>query len=141
MQTEENQFKTKEEKEKHADEVRNEGLNMLAAKKDANQEIDLEIEAPGAANKVAEEGAQTIQNEEEYVNLKNQLEAARKNPANAIGEGGFMIALKDPKEFDNTIRVVVLDGPNKEESIKEDKFDTKDQYQTKQASYSMATTL
>jgi hypothetical protein len=31
------------------------------------EEIDLEIESPGAANKVAEEGAKTIQTEEEFV--------------------------------------------------------------------------
>ena len=29
------------------------------SKEEENQEVDLEIEAPGAANKVAEEGAQT----------------------------------------------------------------------------------
>lgn len=29
------------------------------SKEEATQEVDLEIEAPGAANKVAEEGAQT----------------------------------------------------------------------------------
>jgi len=39
--------------------VRNEGILKPAKKDDENQEVDLEIEAPGAANKVAEEGAQT----------------------------------------------------------------------------------
>lgn len=40
--------------------MRNEGILKPKAKDDQNQEVDLEIEAPGAANKVAEEGAETI---------------------------------------------------------------------------------
>jgi len=44
---------------KHAEKVRNEGL-MQKKTDDANAEVDLEIEAPGAANSVAEEGAKTI---------------------------------------------------------------------------------
>ena len=42
--------------------MRNEGLENLNRSEDEknNSEIDLEIEAPGAANKVAEEGAKTI---------------------------------------------------------------------------------
>jgi hypothetical protein len=57
----EKRFKTKEEKDKHAKEVREEGLKNLRSLKDENSiEVDLEIEDPGAANKVAEEGAQTI---------------------------------------------------------------------------------
>ena len=51
--------KTKEEKQKHNDEVRNEGILKPKDKDENTKEIDLEIEAPGAANKVAEEGAQT----------------------------------------------------------------------------------
>lgn len=39
--------------------MRNEGIMKPKSKEDQNQEVDLEIEAPGAANKVAEEGAQT----------------------------------------------------------------------------------
>jgi hypothetical protein len=39
--------------------VRNEGLLKPNTKVDQNVEVDLEIEAPGAANKVAEEGAET----------------------------------------------------------------------------------
>jgi len=54
--------------EQHSDQVRNEGLEVLAEKKKESteedqlsaQEVDLEIEAPGAANKVAEEGSLTI---------------------------------------------------------------------------------
>lgn len=52
-------FKSKEEKLKHEDEVRNEGILKPRVKVDENLEVDLEIEAPGAANKVAEEGAMT----------------------------------------------------------------------------------
>lgn len=39
--------------------MRNEGILKPKNKEDQTQEVDLEIEAPGAANKVAEEGAQT----------------------------------------------------------------------------------
>ena len=39
--------------------MRNEGILKPKSKEDVNQEVDLEIEAPGAANKVAEEGAET----------------------------------------------------------------------------------
>jgi hypothetical protein len=56
-------FKNKEEREKHAESVRNEGIAAVKAsraQKANNTEIDLEIEAPGSANKVAEEGAKTI---------------------------------------------------------------------------------
>ena len=53
---------TKKEKEDHAESVRNEGLVNLQQSEEekTNAEIDLEIEAPGAATKVAEEGAKTI---------------------------------------------------------------------------------
>jgi hypothetical protein len=65
-------FKTKEEKIAHDDKVRNEGLKLMMFKPKesvANQETDLEIEEPGAANSVAEEGAKTIQSEDEYEKL------------------------------------------------------------------------
>ena len=42
---------------KHEEDVRNEGIMKPKSKEDNSQEVDLEIEAPGAANKVAEEGA------------------------------------------------------------------------------------
>lgn len=45
-----------EEKKKHTEQVRNEGL-LPHDKSDTQIEIDLEIEDPGAANKVAEEGS------------------------------------------------------------------------------------
>lgn len=54
----------------------------------AGTEIDLEIEAPGAANKVAEEGAKTIQTEAEFKSLLTKLMIARSKPENKIGEGG-----------------------------------------------------
>lgn len=63
-------LKTKDDKEKHAEVVRNEGLLKAKNFDDYSQEIDLEIEAPGAANKVAEEGAQTVQSSQEYTNLQ-----------------------------------------------------------------------
>jgi hypothetical protein len=57
-------FKSKEEKIAHDDKVRNEGLKLLMFKPKNSaaqqQETDLEIEEPGAANSVAEEGAKTI---------------------------------------------------------------------------------
>lgn len=64
-------------------------------KDDDNQEVDLEIEAPGAANKVAEEGAQTPPTAD-YQKLNAQLEEARKKPENKLGQGGFAINFKDP---------------------------------------------
>ena len=59
----------------------------------------MEIEDPGAANKVAEEGSLTIQTENEYKALKEKLENDRKNSEYYLGEGGFYIDLKDPAEF------------------------------------------
>lgn len=67
---------TKEEKKKHYEQVRNEGIiQALIQKKskkavsDDSVEINLEIEEPGAANAVAEEGAMTIQDQSEYQKL------------------------------------------------------------------------
>lgn len=73
--------------------MRNEGLVDLQQSEEEkqNSEIDLEIEAPGAANKVAEEGAKTIQNMAEYSELLKKLMIARSNPENKIGEGGQFI--------------------------------------------------
>jgi hypothetical protein len=45
-----------------ADKVRNEGLGSTDPEQADGQEIDLEIEAPGSAQKVSEEGSKTIQN-------------------------------------------------------------------------------
>ena len=74
----------------------------------AGTEIDLEIEAPGAASKVAEEGAKTIQTEEEFRKMIMKLSIARANPDNKIGEGGQMIELKAPKEYADTMKIIVL---------------------------------
>ena len=58
--------KVKREHKEHSDEVRNEGLENIKSKHHGldssftEQEVDLEIEAPGAATKVAEEGSLTI---------------------------------------------------------------------------------
>ena len=80
-------FNTKEEKVAHDDKVRNEGLKlmMFKPKHESTQEVDLEIEDPGAANSVAEEGAKTIQSEKEFEELDKQLEEARKKKENALG--------------------------------------------------------
>lgn len=52
--------------------MREEGLNQIteSKKSDNSQEIDLEIEAPGAANTVAEEGASIITSQEDFANLE-----------------------------------------------------------------------
>jgi hypothetical protein len=133
-------FKTKEERMKHADQVRNEGL-MQKKTEDANSEIDLEIEAPGSANSVAEEGAKTIQSADEFQNDVKTLAAARKKPENKLGKGGFQIELKDPKTFENSMAIVLLDNPEDENSIKVEKFDSSDANQSKQASMAMALAL
>ena len=63
--------------------------------------------------------------------LKDQLKYAREKKSNKLGKGGFLIDLKDPKQFENTMRVVVMNDPKQSESkIKAEKFDTKDQAQT-----------
>jgi hypothetical protein len=57
---------SKKERAVHAEEVRNEGLlESKKPKEDADHEVIMEIEDPGAANKVAEEGAKMI-SETEY---------------------------------------------------------------------------
>jgi hypothetical protein len=53
-------FHSKAEKIAHNDQVRNEGLKLMMFKSKKEEEIDLEIEDPGAATSVAEEGAKTI---------------------------------------------------------------------------------
>jgi hypothetical protein len=127
---------------KHDAKVREEGLHIIHMKNEKKQEVDLEIEDPGAANSVAEEGAKTIQSEEEYKKLDKQLNEARKDPENALGKGGFLIDLKNPKEFSDSMRVVIMTKPDQDEkNIKAERFDTKDQAQTQTASMAMAMTL
>ena len=114
---------------------------MPKNKDEQNQEIDLEIEAPGAANKVAEEGAQTPPTTE-FSKLSQQLEEARKKPENQIGNGGFSIDFKDPASFENTMKVLVFQDSNKnEDMIKVENFDTHDSAQTQTASLAMALSL
>jgi len=52
---------TPEQKKKHQEDVRNEGLIVAKAPKLENHiQVDLEIDEEGAANKFLEEGAPTI---------------------------------------------------------------------------------
>jgi hypothetical protein len=126
---------------KHEDEVRNEGILKPKSKDDQNQEVDLEIEAPGAANKVAEEGAQTPPTAE-FQRLSAQLTEARKKAENQIGKGGFLINFKDPATFENTMKVLVFNDEKKNENaIKVENFDTHDTAQTQTASLAMAMSL
>jgi hypothetical protein len=61
---------SKADKEKHADQVRNEGLQIKPTEKlNAQTEIVMELEEEGAAAKVAEEGAKTIQDTSEFQKL------------------------------------------------------------------------
>lgn len=108
--------------------MRDEGLTVAANKMNDNEkEVNLEIEAPGAANSVAEEGSKTIQTADEFKKLTKQLAAARKKPENKLGKGGFLIELKDPKSFENSMRVVVMGNQNlPEKEIKAERFDTRD---------------
>ena len=127
----------KRERAERADKVRNEGLEM---KKDAEsgQEIELEIEAPGAANQVAEEGSKTIANDTEFQALQKQLVEARKKPGNQLGEGGQLIELKNPKEYADLMRILVLhDSKTDETQLKTEKFETKNPTQAKTAAMAM----
>jgi len=73
---------------------------------DKSTEISLEIEDPGAANKVAEEGAVTIGDSSDYLKLSIQLNQARTKKDNKLGEGGFNIKFSDPTTFDNTMKII-----------------------------------
>lgn len=54
------------------------------------------------------------------------LDQARKKPGNKIGEGGQKIELKDPSEYADVMRVLVLhDTKTDEKMIKSEKFETK----------------
>lgn len=59
-------MKLKKEREAAADKVRNEGLYNKDKEEVTEQEIDLEIEAPGSANAVAEEGSLVAQDDIEF---------------------------------------------------------------------------
>lgn len=143
-ETDISKLKNKAEKESHAEQVREEGLKQIMANQNNNKEIDLEIEAPGAANKVAEEGASIITSQDEFSKDNKELNAARARPENKIGTGGFKIDFKNPQEFEDTMRVIVFNdatGKFDENAIKEEKFSTKDPNQAKAASMAMAMTL
>ena len=74
--------------------------------------------------------------------MKDQLELARKKPENKIGQGGQLIELKNPKEFADTMKIVVLhDQKTDEKQIKMEKFGTKDATQAKTAAMAMQMTL
>lgn len=88
---------TKAAKEAHAASVREEGLNQIAQYDTSNKEIDLEIEAPGAANEVAEEGASVITSQDEFHRHEKELLAYREKPENKVGKGGFQINFKNPQ--------------------------------------------
>lgn len=114
---------------------------MKGNKDDQNLEVDLEIEAPGAANKVAEEGAQTPPSAD-FQKLNNELTESRKKPENKLGLGGFAVNFKDPASFESSMKVVVFNDANKnEKEIKVEQFDTHDPAQTQTASLAMALTL
>ena len=109
--------------------------------KAAEKVTELEIEEPGAANSVAEEGAKVMA-EDKFKAEADELKEARAQKENQLGKGGFLIDLKDPATFENTMRVVVMnDAKQSESKIKAEKFDTKDQAQTQTGAMAMALTL
>ena len=103
-------------------------------------EISLEIEDPGAATKVAEEGAITIQGPE-YQKLVESLKQARAKPANKLGEGGFEIEFVDPATFENTLKIVEMADATDEVSSKIHNFNMADKEDTQKASITMASAL
>jgi hypothetical protein len=52
----------------------------------------MEIEDPGAANKVAEEGAKVFSTSE-FASFSKTLQSSRQKAENKLGEGGFNIEL------------------------------------------------
>lgn len=87
----------------------------------------MEIDDEGAAKGFAEEGARTIQDDQEFQKLSAKLKAARALDKNKLGEGGFYIALQKPSKFKDNVSMVMLSDPNDEKSIVVQKFNTKDQ--------------
>lgn len=108
-----------------AEAVRNEGLEIKHVKNENDLEVDLEIDEEGAAQKIAEEGSNTIK-PSEFQNMKKMLELARANKFNKLTASGFAIELKDPKDFENKINLVVLPNPSSLAGVAVEKFDTKD---------------
>jgi hypothetical protein len=76
--------------------------------------------------------------------LSKQLEQQRKKPGNMIKykDGGQKIELKNPKDYSDTMRVLVLhDSKTPEEQMKAEKFETKNPTQAKTAAMAMQMTL
>ena len=90
----------------------------------------MEIEDPGAANKVAEEGAITIQESSDFLKLSVQLNQARTKPENKLGEGGFLIKFSDPTTFDNTMKIIQMADANDEGASIINSFNMKDKTDT-----------
>lgn len=67
---------------------------------------------------------------------------ARLKKGNKIGKGGQLIELKDPKEYRDTMKILVLhDAKTDEKNIKMEKFETKNPTQAKTAAMAMQMTL
>lgn len=61
---------------------------------------------------------------------------------NRLGEGGQLIELKNPKEYADLMRILVLhDSGTDEKNIKMEKFETKNPTQAKTAAMAMQMTL
>ena len=74
--------------------------------------------------------------------MKKQLDEARNKPENKLGEGGSLIELKNPKEFSDLMRVLVLhDSTTPESELKEEKFATKNPAEAQTAAMAMSMTL
>jgi hypothetical protein len=135
------------EKLQHQEESRNEGiiqaqltLNQKQSK-ESLAEVSLEIEDPGAANQVAEEGAITIKESSDYIKLSVELNQARTKPENVLGDTGFAIKFSDPTTFDNTMKIIQMADANDEEASSIQTFNMKDKADTTQASVLMSSAL
>ena len=74
--------------------------------------------------------------------MAQKLENDRKKPEYKIGDGGFLIELKNPQDFADTMRVLVLhDTKTPISDIKMEKFETKDNTQAQTAAMAMQMTL
>lgn len=103
--------------------------------------VNLELEEPGSATKVQEEGANTISSNEQYQELEAKLKELRAKPENKLGDGGFLIEFKDPASFENTMKIVQMTDATNEESATVLSFNTQDKGETSQASTTMAQAL
>ena len=91
---------------------------------------------------MAEEGSLTIQDDAEFKALVQELTTARSKAGNRIGNGGQAIELKNPKEFQDTMKILVLhDQFTDEKNLKMEKFETKNPTQAKTAAMAMQMTL